>query len=110
MTFEWRPYARPDGVPRQTKTTRSKALKTQNQADDVACERPHQNHDGLYLVVLFDLRRLTPGGLRMTAEGRMHGSDVAVECAIGLGVVTAAVHCRLPFASHTVSATWHARE
>ncbi len=78
MTFEWRPYARPDGVPRQTKTTRSKALKTQNQADDVACERPHQNHDGLYLVVLFDLRRLTPGGLRMTAEGRMHGSDVAV--------------------------------
>jgi len=68
----------PDGVPRQTKTTRFKALKTRNQADDVACERPHQNHDGLHLVVLFDLQRITPGGLRMTAEARMHGSDVAV--------------------------------
>jgi hypothetical protein len=67
-----------DGAARRTKPTCSKALKTQNQADDVACERPHRNHDGLHLVVLFDVSRLTPGGLRMTAEARMRRSDVAV--------------------------------
>ncbi len=53
------------------------AIEGQNQVEDVACERRHQNHDGLHVVILVDLRRLAPGRLRVTSEVRMRRSDVA---------------------------------
>jgi hypothetical protein len=51
--------------------------KLRTKLDDVACKRRHQNHDGLHVVVLFDLRGLILGRPRMTAEVRMRRRDVA---------------------------------
>ncbi len=62
------------GKPNRRARRRSK-LKTQ--LDDVACERSHQNHDGLHGVVLFDLRRITPGRRPIAEEVRMRRRDIA---------------------------------
>ncbi len=70
------PCASRAALPGTPKPTGSKTSEAQNPADRVAGERSHDNHDGLHVVVLLDLRRITPGRLPVTSGVRMRRSDV----------------------------------